>query len=68
MAKDLNGKELGRGISQRKDLTYMGRFVDKQGKRRALYDKNLKRLIRRLEKARYESENGIYGTGYKLQY
>ena len=63
MAKDLNGKELGRGISQRKDLTYMGRFVDKQGKRRALYDKNLKRLIRRLEKARYESENGIYGTG-----
>ena len=63
MGKDLNGKELGRGISQRKNLSYMGRFVDKRGKRQTVYDKDLKILKRKFEKAKYESEHGIYGSG-----
>lgn len=34
MGKDLKGKELGAGIVQQKNGTYLGRFVDKFGRRR----------------------------------
>ena len=33
MGKSLNGKELGKGISQRKDGLYQARFVNRFGKR-----------------------------------
>lgn len=33
IGKDLKGKELGNGISQRKDGYYLGRFTNKHGKR-----------------------------------
>lgn len=33
MGKDLKGKELGRGISQRKDKYYVGRYTTRNGKR-----------------------------------
>ena len=33
MGKNLKGKEIGKGISQRKDGLYCARFVDKRGKR-----------------------------------
>lgn len=33
MAKNLKGKELGKGISQRKDGRYSARFVSSSGKR-----------------------------------
>lgn len=33
MGKSLNGKELGKGLSQRKDGLYQGRFVNRFGKR-----------------------------------
>jgi len=33
MGKSLNGKELGKGISQRKDGIYQGRFMNRFGKR-----------------------------------
>ena len=33
MGKDLKGKELGTGISQRKDGYYIGRYTDNLGKR-----------------------------------
>lgn len=59
MGKDLNGKELGKGISQRKDGMYMGRYVDKFKKRHTLYNRNLKLLKKELDKARYESSYGI---------
>ena len=32
MGKSLNGKELGKGISQRKDGLYQARFVNRFGK------------------------------------
>lgn len=35
MGKDLNGKELGKGIIQEKNGKYVARFTDKQGKRRS---------------------------------
>lgn len=41
MGKNLKGKELGTGISQRKDGYYIGRFTDKFGKRQQKTFKNL---------------------------
>ena len=32
MGKDLKGKELGKGITQRKDGRYQARFTDRFGK------------------------------------
>ncbi len=44
MGKDLKGKEIGRGISQRKDGSYCGRYTDRFGKRRSIYSRNLSEL------------------------
>ena len=42
MGKDLKGKELGVGISQRKDGLYQARYSDRWGKRKTIYGKNLR--------------------------
>lgn len=63
MGKDLKGKELGKGISQRADGNYMARYVDRYKKRHTFYGRDLKVLRRKLEKARYESEQGIFLSG-----
>lgn len=62
MGKDLKGKELGTGISQRADGNYMARYVDRYKKRHTFYERDLKALRRRLEKERYESEQGILSS------
>ncbi|OUQ49639.1 tyrosine-type recombinase/integrase [Lachnoclostridium sp. An118] len=62
MGKDLKGKELGTGISQRADGNYMARYVDRYKKRHTFYGRDLKALRRRLEKERYESEQGIISS------
>ena len=59
MGKNLKGKELGKGISQRKDGTYMARFTSKWGKRKTTYDMNLTSLRRALRKDQYEDETGV---------
>lgn len=41
MGKNLKGKELGKGISQRKDGLYIARFTNKHGKRIQKYFKSL---------------------------
>lgn len=51
MGKDLNGKELGKGITQRKDGRYQGRFVNRFGKREMVYGKTLKEVKNELTKA-----------------
>ena len=66
MGKNLKGKEIGRGISQRKDGNYMARFVDPYGKRRTLYGKDLNILRHKLEKIRYEAEQGIFDAEGKI--
>ena len=48
MGKDLKGKELGKGISQRKDGRYEARIVI-NGKRIAIYGTNLANLKREFE-------------------
>lgn len=59
MGKDLKGKELGQGISQRKDGQYVGRFTNRFGKRVVLYNKNLRQLKVDLKQAIYEDENKL---------
>lgn len=44
MGKDLKGKKLGKGISQRKDGRYQARFTDRFGKRRCVYGITLKEV------------------------
>ena len=44
MGKDLNGKELGTGITQRKSGEYEGRYVDRFGKRKSVYGKTLREV------------------------
>lgn len=57
MGKDIKGKELGVGISQRKDGLYTGRFVDKYGKRRQKYFKKLQECRQWLADATYNDEH-----------
>ena len=56
MGKDLNGKELGKGIIQRKDKKYQARFVDRFGKRNTVYGKTLKEVKNNLAYAKAENE------------
>lgn len=44
MGKDLNGKELGTGIMQRKDGRYVGRFTNRFGQRQVVKSRDLKEL------------------------
>lgn len=57
MGKNLAGKELGEFLSQRKDGVYCARFTDRFGKRKSLYNKNLRELKVDLNNALYEDKN-----------
>lgn len=54
MGKDLNGKELGKGIVQRKDGRYFARATVK-GKEISIYGTNLKLLKEEFESAKYKA-------------
>ncbi|MBP5606924.1 MAG: site-specific integrase [Lachnospiraceae bacterium] len=54
MGKDINGKELGRGLAQRKDGRYSARFVSKSGKRVQEYFPTLSQARNRLREAQYD--------------
>ena len=52
MGKSLNGKELGKGISQRKeDGLYIARFTNRFGKRQVISDKNYNGIQKKLREA-----------------
>lgn len=57
MGKDLKGKELGVGLSQRKDGLYQARYSDRWGKRKTIYGKSLRELRKQLAEAISENEN-----------
>lgn len=59
MGKSLNGKELGTGISQRKDGLYQARFVDRFGKRRVIYDKTITGIRKKLRDEQVADEKGL---------
>ena len=44
MGKNLKGKELGTGFSQRKDGLYQARYKDRFGKTKTLYGRKLSEL------------------------
>lgn len=50
MGKNLKGKELGKGFSQRKDGRYIFRFTDRFGNRNTLYNDSLSELKKESKK------------------
>lgn len=59
MGKSLNGKELGKGISQRKDGLYQARFINRFGKRETIYAKTLNEIRHQLRTEQYEDEKAL---------
>ena len=58
MGKNLKGKEIGKGLSQRKDGRYSARFVSSAGKRVENYFETLPEARNWLEEARYADKHG----------
>lgn len=56
MGKNLNGKTIGKGISQRKDGLYSARFTSKTGTRKQQYFKTITEAKMWLNKAKKEDE------------
>lgn len=56
MGKSLKGKELGQGISQRKDGRYQARFTNRFGQRQTIYAKTLGEIRKMLCMEQYEDE------------
>lgn len=65
MGKSFNGKELGKGISQRKDGLYQARFVNRFGKRETIYAKTLNKIRHRLRTEQYEDEKALNVISHK---
>lgn len=59
MGKDLNGKELGKGIIQKQNGRYEARFNNRFGKRISISGNNLKEVKKRYNEAIYEDEKEI---------
>lgn len=59
MGKDLNGKELGKGIIQKQNGRYEARFQNRFGKRISISGNNLKDVKKRFNEAIYEDEKEI---------
>lgn len=59
MGKDLQGKELGNGILQKKDGRYEARYVDRFGKRVSVSGRDLKTVKKKYNEALYENEKEL---------
>lgn len=59
MGKSLNGKELGKGITQRKDGLYQARFTNRFGKRQTLYATTITEITKKLRDEQYKDEKQI---------
>lgn len=57
MGKDQKGKELGVGLTQRKDGLYQARYTDRFGDKKTIYDSNLAELRKKFAIAIAENEN-----------
>ena len=68
--KSLNGKELGKelgkGITQRKDGLYQARFVDRFGKRKTIYAKTWNEIRHQLRSEQYEDEKALNVVDKKM--
>lgn len=59
MGKNLKGKEIGKGITQRKNGSYHARYVDRFGKRKSIYSNDLQELKKQLADLEYKNRNGL---------
>lgn len=59
MGKSLKGKELGKGITQRKDGLYQARFINRFGKRQTIYATTVTEITKRLRNEQYKDEKLI---------
>lgn len=59
VGKSLKGKELGRGVSQRKDGLYQARFINRFGKRQTVYAKTYHEITKKLRDGQYEDAKQI---------
>ena len=57
MGKDLKGKELGKGMRQRKDGTYEARFVNRFGTRKYVYSSTEKGIKQKFDDALFEDRS-----------
>lgn len=57
MGKDLKGKELGTGLTQRKDGYYSAKFTTREGTRKERYFDELKKAKQWLEDSKYEDKH-----------
>ena len=57
MGKDLKGKELGVGISQRSDCFYVGRFTTKYGQRKQKLFHKLQECRQWMADSQYQDEH-----------
>lgn len=58
MGKDLKGRELGKGLRQKPDGIYIGRYTDRFGKRRELRNQSLTELRQELKIQIENDKNG----------
>ncbi|MDD3570984.1 MAG: tyrosine-type recombinase/integrase [Lachnospiraceae bacterium] len=66
MGKDNRGKELGKGLSQRKDGKYTARFTNKYGNRIQFYDEKLAVVRMWLNNAIYDDAHNITSLSSKM--
>lgn len=66
MGKSLKGKELGVGITQRKDGIYQARYVNRFGKRDTIYASTYTEITRKLRNEKYENEQCINPVDTKM--
>jgi len=59
MGSDLRGRELGEGITQRKDGRYQARYTDRFGNRKTLYAHTLQEIRNKLSDAGYENRKQL---------
>lgn len=66
MGKNLKGRELGPGISQRKDGKYSARFLSQSGKRIEKYFPKVQEARKWLEEAKYQDRHGDIGSSTNM--
>ncbi len=66
MGKSLKGKELGKGISQRKDGLYQARFMNRFGKRQTIYARTYSDITKKLRDSQYEDEKQLNVVDSKM--
>ena len=66
MGKDLKGKELGSGITQRKDGRFEARYTDVTGRRRCIYGNKVSEVKKKLNDVKYELAHGLYSSNPKI--